>query len=257
MGNRFRYIYLFLLAQLIFVSGACSGRVSTPESSVSLDSICSLMSGARYSSVVSLDSLADELSRFSNQNNETQMIFSNAKAYSSIMDMDYAKADPLYTRVLNESFCEIERLVAAVGLMTLDYRVSANRRFFDHRTVALELIRRINEDVDYLSATDRERFERAKVEFGIVSICYFANLGMLEEKLVALKYLKSNLEVVKSVPLRVYGRMIVANNTLDAKERLSSLLLGLNLANSYSLCSQIINFCLPLHCVTAGKGNCL
>lgn len=235
MGNRFRYIYLFLLAQLIFVSGACSGRVGTPELSVSIDSICSLMSGARYSSVVSLDSLADELSRFSNQNNETQMIFSNAKAYASMMDMDYAKADTLYTRVLNESFCEIERLVAAVGLMTLDYRVSANRRFFDHRTVALELIRRINEDVDYLSATDRERFERAKVEFGIVSICYFANLGMLEEKQVALKYLKSNLEVVKSVPLRVYGRMIVANNTVDAKERLSSLLLGLNVSNSYSL----------------------
>lgn len=235
MEFKLKFRPIILLLQLLLLVCACGDRHNTLENVVPVDSICSAISGARYSSIEIQDSLSAELSRLAVDDNESRMIATNTGAYVAMMDMDYGRADDLYSYVLDNSRCAIERLVAAVGMMTVDYRVSANRQFFDHRNVALGLINRINEDVSYLSQNDYERFMRAKIEFGIVSICYFANLGMLEEKELALSYLTSNLDDVESIPLRVYARMILANNNTDAKEHLSSLLLGLNVANSHNL----------------------
>lgn len=235
MKGVLKCINIVVLAVLLGLSGACGRYSGGAEQSVAIDSICSGISSARYSSVMLLDSLSRRLLSVSDGDKELQSVASNAKAYSLMMKMDYAGSYEMYETVYEESDCGIERLVAAVGLMTIDYRVSANRRFFDNRAKALELIERINEDADYLSDSDRERYERARIEFCIVSICYFANLGMLSEKERVLKYLESDMEEVESTPLRIYGRMIVANNNSDPKERLSSLLLGLNVVKNYDL----------------------
>ena len=183
MRGIFKYIRTFPLLALLSVLCACGGHAHGPEHSASADSVYSAISSLRYSDTMLLDSLGNVLLRVTPGDNEAQAVATNAKAYSSLMNMDYAKADSMYAHVLENSACEIERLVAAVGMMTIDYRVSANRRFFDDRLKALELIKRINEDYAYLSKNDKERFERAKIEFGIVSVCYFANLGMQEEKM--------------------------------------------------------------------------
>ena len=234
MVHALKYIkILFLFLSLLFV--ACNRNIHDSASTVSVDSLYHKISAMRYSNLLHMDSLTDELGRLAADNNEAEAVAANAKAYSALMKMDYAKANELYNRVFETSLCEIERLVAAVGMMTIDYRVSANRRFFDNRIKALELIKRINEDFSYLTKDDKERFERAKIEFGIVSACYFANLGMQEEKSMTLDYLRANIEKIDNVPLKVYGRMIVANNNPNRKERLSALMLGLNIANNNNL----------------------
>ena len=187
---------------------------------------------ARYRSVSLLDSLSSALDGYAALNHEQAMVAANSKAYSALMKMDYAAAVRLYESVLAEADCEIERLVADVGQMTVCYRVSGNREFFDCRARALERIRRIDEDAELLSASDKARFERAKIEFGIVSVCYFSNLSMLDDVKRTLGYLNRGLEKSNDPALRAYARMLLANTAQDANERLSQLARGLSSAES-------------------------
>ena len=159
-------------------------------------SLCDSLWDVRYKSVAMIDTLAAELMNEAGDNNELKMVASNALAYAAMMQMDYHKADSIYKHVGESSECEIERLVADVGLMTICYRVSENRKFSDYRAKALEKIRRINEEYELLSPADKQRFMRARIELSIVSVCYFSNLGMQKEKDVALEYLKKNLDKV-------------------------------------------------------------
>jgi hypothetical protein len=74
---------------------------------------------------------------------------------------------------------------------------------------------------------DHERFYRAKIEFGIVSICYYSNLAMFEERTSALEFLKSNFEKTDNLHHKIYARMIISNNESDRMKRLKSLSAGL------------------------------
>ena len=193
-------------------------------------SLCDSLWNVRYKSVAMIDTLAAELMNEAGDNNELKMVASNALAYAAMMQMDYHKADSIYKHVGESSECEIERLVADVGLMTICYRVSENRKFSDYRAKALEKIRRINEEYELLSPADKQRFMRARIELSIVSVCYFSNLGMQKEKDVALEYLKKNLDKVDDKALRLYGEMFVINNTADSKVRLKGLCDALSVA---------------------------
>lgn len=183
---------------------------------------------ARYRSVSLLDSLSKALDSSSGENHEQAMVATNSKAYSALMKMDYATAVRLYEGVLAGADCEIERLVADVGLMTICYRVSDNRLFFDCRARALERMARINEDAALLSASDKARFERAKIEFGIVSLCYFSNLSMLDDARRTLGYLNTGAEKSVDPALRLYARMMLANTATGTAERFILLAKGLD-----------------------------
>lgn len=223
MPNRFSFALL-----LAFCISFASCGDTHEEMSPNAASLCNEMWNERYRSIARLDSLSLMLKNAAEGNNELLMVAENAEAYAAMMRMDYAAAVALYSRVLEESDCEIERLAADVGLMTVCYRVSENRRFFDYRTDALLRIKRINEEVSLLADSDRQRFIRAKIEFGIVSICYFSNLGMQDEKEVALEYLEKNIDAAEDAGLRLYAQMIVANNTFDAHARTDMLFNGLS-----------------------------
>lgn len=196
------------------------------------DSLFVETSNARYRDLAALDTSAAMLETISVKDDELLLVAHNAKAYSALMRMDYALASQLYKEVFDESGCEIESFVADVGMMTLCYRVSDNRSFFDYRASALARIKRIDEEVDFLSQGDKERFSRAKIEFDIVSVCYFSNLAMLKEKNEAIEQLRNDIKAVEDFDLRLYARMLLANNTPDAVERLSLLGKGLNVAES-------------------------
>ena len=182
---------------------------------------------SRYRSVALTDTLSAALEQFFLRDHELAMVAANSKAYSVLMKMDYATAVSLYETVIAEADCEIERLVADVGLMTICYRVSDNRQFFDCRARALERMGRINEDAAMLTASDKARFERAKIEFGIVSLCYFSNLSMLDDAKRTLGYLNTGAERSVDPALKLYARMMLANTAPDAAERLTLLLKGL------------------------------
>ena len=230
MKNRLGNIFIFVCTVLMLTLASCGCGESALHGSA-VDSLLHRLSTERYSSLDALQGAADSLSVMTTDD-EAQMIAANSRAYVAMMRMDYATAYNGYSRVSESSRCAIERLVADVGLMTVCYRVSENRLFFDHRADALSSIRRINEEMALLGDADRERFLRAKIEFGIVSICYFSNLSMQEEKQKALKYLSQNLEGCDDVQLRLYARMIIANNVRDDIERLRSLCRGVELAQS-------------------------
>ena len=206
---------------------SCTGRSHNGDVVTAADTLCVQLSDARYKNVRLMDSLSTALYGLSAENDEYAIVATNAKAYSSLMKMDYAAAVEQYEKVLSNAHCEIEKLVADVGLMTICYRVSGNRLFFDYRARALERMRRINEDVERLSASDKARFERAKIEFGIVSICYFSNLSMLDDVKRTLIYLSTGIEKSVDPALKIYARMLLSNTTPDAKERFNLLARGL------------------------------
>lgn len=225
---------MWLLA-VVLLSVSCGRHSHAGGEMVPVDSLCMEMSKERYSDIEAYDTLIAELVSLPGINNETEMIAANAMAYSAMMHMDYNRSVELYVNVIDNSECEIERLVADVGMMTLCYRVSANRLFFDYRTSALARIRRIDEEYAYLTTGDKERFNRAKVEFATVSVCYFSNLSMSGEVEKVLSYLDNDLENVNDNYLRLYARMILANNVQDVSRRLSTLSLGLDIARKDSV----------------------
>ena len=208
-------------AMLLLLTAACGHRHE--EFSPRAASLCDSLWDVRYKDAALLDTLASGLIDEAGDNNELQMVAYNAAAYAAMMEMDYHKAFSLYEKVKAQSECEIELLVADVGMMTICYRVSENRRFSDHRVVALTRIKRIDEEYDLLSEADRQRFMRAKIEFDIVSVCYYSNLGMVQEKKTALGHLEKNLSMIDDKALQLYGRMILDNNSGNEEYRLKRL----------------------------------
>ncbi len=223
------FLNILLLCASLF---SCKGHSDGSNNAPGIDSLCVQVYDARYRSIALTDSLLLRLDVISGGNHETAMVATNSMAYSALMKMDYVTAASLYDRVLEDAACEIEKLVADVGLMTISYRVSGNREFFDSRTRALERIRRIDEDAERLSADDKARFERAKVEFGIVSVCYFSNLSMLDDVKRTLVYLNAGIEKSNDPALRTYARMFLANTAPDVGERLNQLARGLSSAEN-------------------------
>lgn len=220
---------------ILFVCAAlfsCTGHSHSHDSATAVDTLCVQVYDARYRNLLSLDGFTNALDSLSGENEELAMVATNSKAYSALMKMDYATSVQLYEKVLADAGCEIEKLVADVGLMTIYYRVSGNREFFDCRARALERIKRIDEDAERLHASDRTRFERAKIEFGIVSVCYFSNLSMIDDVMHTMGYLNTGLEESNDPALKVYARMLLANTAPTANERLNLLARGLNSAES-------------------------
>lgn len=223
------FLYIMLMGVLLF---SCVGHELGEETVTETDSLSVHIYDARYRDAALLDSLSKKLDSLSAQNHELAMVSANAMAYSALMRMDYSEAVSLYRSVQDGADCEIEKLVADVGLMTICYRVSGNKEFFDYRAKALERIKRIDEDAERLNANDKARFERAKIEFGIVSVCYFSNLAMLDDVKRTLGYLSAGVEQSVDIALKIYARMLLANTASDASERLDLLARGHNSAEN-------------------------
>lgn len=232
MRNTIGYITLSLFVVLALLAGSCGGGASALHNAMT-DSLLYRLLSERYSNLDSLRCVADIL--LGTEDTETQMAAVNARAYESMMSMDYSQAYDDYRFVSENSNSEIERLVADVGLMTVCYRVSENRLFFDHRANALKRIKRINEEAALLTGNDKARFISARIEFGIVSVCYFSNLGMQEQKTRTLQYLEQNVDGCDDVPLRLYAKMILANNVRNDIDRLRMLCDGVASAHEKGL----------------------
>ena len=225
--NRIIKILFLLLAAPLFV--ACLGSADSVHNDAHEVALCSEVVEYRYRNVDSLAVVAARLSA-DDVSAEGRMVAMNALGYVAMMQMDYEVAERNYCHVIENARCEIERLVADVGMMTLCYRVSANREFFDYRTTALHRIKRIDEEVAMLPLGDQERFERAKVEFGVVSMCYFSNIGLQADGKIAANYLSRELEECDDIALRIYGRMMLAVLESDALKRAEEYALGLDIA---------------------------
>ena len=232
-------------ALLLLLAAACGGGSHDAAVEQRAALLCGIIDECRYKDIARVDSAAAQLLAM-DAGNEQNMIARNALAYAAMMQMDYRRAQELYKGVLVSSQCEIERLAADVGLMTICYRTSANREFFDYRASALANMRRISEEQATLAAGDRERFARAMVEFGVVSVCYFSNIGLQEERDAAAEYLAKALEQCDDVSLRVYARMILAGSEPNIAKRVEAYIQGLNFATNRGLVWLSANYRLLL-----------
>lgn len=204
-----KIFYLILSVAMALVAASCDSdakAVSTDEVAASL---CDEITANRYKNLALMEAAALQMDTLCGATMELQCVAKNALGHIALMRMDYSAAEKYYLWVIKESPCEVERLVADVGLMTVCYRTSANKSFFDYRSSAIRRVRRINEEVEMLLPHDKRRFTEAKVELAAVSLCYFANLGMDDEVNVAAAYLEKNRANAESPAQRLYGRMIL------------------------------------------------
>ncbi len=218
---------LFHIFIALLVLAACGrGYVQGDAQGIALRNI---LLEQRYKNIDSVEATAARLSAMGGDG-ENSAAATNALAYAALMRMNYGEAARLYSHVAENARCEIERLIADVGMMTLCYRVSANREFFDYRTTAMHRMERIEEEIALLPLDEQEHFKRAKIEFGVVSICYFSNIGLQEESGKTALSLSDEVENCNDWGLRLYGRMILAGSENDALKRAESYALGLNIA---------------------------
>lgn len=238
-------VFQILLSFSLFSLVACNGSSGMGSDAASADSLCVLLDDYRYRSVERLNDVAREL-RAMDVSDEYNSVATASLAYSALMRMDYHTAKNLYMQVRSTSQCEIEKLVADVGLMTLCYRVSANRIFFDYRASAWKRICRIAEEEELLAGADRVNFVRAKVEFGVVSLCYFSGIGLLDEAREARDYLLQELDGCDDVALRSYARMMLAGFEPDAMKRAEAYALGVNVTRGKGLLWLSANYKLLL-----------
>ncbi len=222
---------LFILSMALLLCVSCGRSALEGECGERADSLLLLLDDCRYRDARRLSLAADELSAME-ATVEHRSVAMASQAYSAMMGMDYGRAAALYDSLENFSQCEIERLAGDVGMMMLSYRVSANRAFFDYRARALKRMRRIEEESGLLSVPDRERFVRAKVEFGVVSLCYFSNIGLRDEMLLTRDYLSQDVEACDDVALRLYARMMLASFEPDVLKRAELYATGASIAGN-------------------------
>lgn len=218
--------YIFNLATVVAMLLLASCTLSHTENSDKkrAEELSARLDEWRYRNCDSLYRLASAVDMSSGVGREYRAVACNAAAYSLFMQMDYGRAAELYSSVINEAGCEIEALVADVGMMLICYRTSANREFFDYRSSALQRVRRISEEEALLPSSERERFYEARVELAAVSLCYFSNLGMSVEAAASAEYLKRNIEQVDSRAHRIYGRILMNYRTeIPVLERIEAL----------------------------------
>ena len=221
MRRYIKYIFLFCA---VFIFTSCSLSYTSDGQDSLADSLSLDIRELRYRDYEKMRVAAEKLLSISASREETRMVALNAMAYSEFMAMNYSRAKELYDAVIRDAECEIERLVADVGIMYICYRTSANREFFDYRSDALRRVRRISEEEEMLPVDERERFYAARLELAAVSLCYFADLGMVDEVGRTAVYLERNISSLSDSSLKIYGRMLLNyRSEVPAKERVESL----------------------------------
>lgn len=237
-----RNILFFVLCAAMLSFLSCGVPNNSAISDSLSDSISRDIKLHRYESIEKLYNVSSRYEATDAMTSEQRSIVKNAMAYVKFMQMDYAGAFSLYNSVIDDSNCEIERLVAEVGMMQICYRTSANKEFFDFRSSALRRVRRINEEIDVLPYEDLKRFEAARIELSAVSLCYFANLGMDDEADRAAKYLERNLLQVSDMPSRLYARLILNYRAnIPAVERAENILYVYQHAKNLNLSWLVAN----------------
>lgn len=214
----------FIAACVMLVLVSCGLPHNEYEHNAVADSIFTGIRKLCYRDHEMMRHAAQELTKLDGTDDEDRAAALNAIAYSEFISMNYGAARELYASVIKDSGCEVERLVADVGMMLICYRTSANREFFDYRSDALQRVRRISEEEAMLPDDERLRFYSARLELAAVSLCYFANLGMVDEAERAALYIEGNIASVKELPRMLYGRMLLNYRTeLPVANRIESL----------------------------------
>lgn len=148
-----------------------------------------------------------------------------AEAYNNIVfvhiaRMEYDKAYNLLDSVNLLTDNQIELLISDVQCMRLCQRESRNKDFYDYRESALKRLKRINEDVAFLSKHSLMRLIYAKSEFSIVSSTYYYYVGLTRQSTDALKLIDPYGEIQKDTAQYLnYLYQVGSGGIINAKYR--------------------------------------
>ena len=102
----YKFLKCFFVVVTILSLWSCHNQHE--ETSPYAVSLCKQLVDIRYSNVSRFDSVADILYAEMEDNREMRAVADNALAYVAMMRMDYAKANGIYSDVIENSCCEIE-----------------------------------------------------------------------------------------------------------------------------------------------------
>lgn len=140
----------------------------------------------------------------------------NNLGFIAFMRMDFDQAERYFREVYDLTQNELERLIADIGMMKIFQRTAMNKEFYDYRNLAIQRIRRINEDKNlFVDKHERMRLNFAYTEFSIVSTIYYYYLQQLPEALVSIEEIKPETELAGDTAQILYYHYIKGSTSLS------------------------------------------
>jgi signal transduction histidine kinase len=112
--------------------------------------------------------------------------------FVAYMQMDYEQALQWYDKVIDDSGCELERLVADVGRMKVYLRAADNLAFFNCRAIAMQRLAHIEEELDGFMPAEKARLNSVVNDLRMVTALHHHMMGQRPEAHAELANIEEN-----------------------------------------------------------------
>lgn len=119
-------------------------------------------------------------------------VASNMLGFVAYMQMDYEQALQWYDKVIDDSGCELERLVADVGRMKVYLRAADNLAFFNCRAIAMQRLAHIEEELDGFMPAEKARLNSVVNDLRMVTALHHHMMGQRPEAHAELANIEEN-----------------------------------------------------------------
>lgn len=119
-------------------------------------------------------------------------VASNMLGFVAYMQMDYEQALHWYNKVIDDSGCELERLVADVGRMKVYMRAADNLAFFNSRAIAMQRLAHIEEELDGFMPAEKARLNSVVNDLRMVTALHHHMMGQRPEAHAELANIEEN-----------------------------------------------------------------
>lgn len=171
----------------LFVCLACSGTDNEAA-----DKLNEASYAAHYRSLQQTEDYARRAYSLSSKYSSGRAEALNNLAFANIAKMNYRLAEQQLDSVTKTTDNQIELLIAEIQRMRLCQRQARNKDFYDFKTHAMQLTRRIEEEKGKLTPHMAKRWAYAKSEYSIVASTYFYYVGLRNQSREALKNIDKN-----------------------------------------------------------------
>lgn len=129
----------------------------------------------------------------------------NNLGFCAFIRMDFETAEDLFLAVYDESYNELECLIADIGMMKICQRTAMNKDFYDYRNSALRRMKRIGDDPSAITdPRELVRLNYARSEFSIASAIYYYYLQQEQQSLEAINEIKADEALEKDTAQLLY-----------------------------------------------------
>lgn len=181
------------VAMAVLSLSSCTYRTSS-DALLLADSLNIRAFYMRYSNLDSMSYTAQKTLEEVHNNPQGRSEALNMLAYAALHQMQWHRADSLYTHVARNSVSDLEKMIAQVGLMESARLQGSNKRFYLARTQAQKHMDRISEErSSFITRHEQERIEYAFNAFYLSEAAYYDQQGLpvpLEQSLRAVSWLQ-------------------------------------------------------------------